>query len=67
MRKVLLLLLIVGVLMMGTFSILEEFVEKTYCEDLSFLDSRDFGSSGHGGSTPLGEGHGGDGGGGAPG
>jgi hypothetical protein len=53
--------------MVGTFSILEEFVERIYCEDLGFLDSRDFGSSGHGGSTPLGDGHGGDGGGGAPG
>jgi hypothetical protein len=63
MRKMLLVLLIVGVLMLGTCSIIAEAYECGF-QVHDFLDDRDPGDSQQGGSSPCG---GGGGGAGAPG
>lgn len=56
MKKILFLLLIVGVLMVGTVSIGE--VSENAAQGITFSE-RDFGDSGQGGSTPDGGGGGG--------
>jgi hypothetical protein len=61
MRKMFIFLLIVGVLLLGTFSVAQEVCENAFQENISFSDDGDFGDPGTGGVTPDGGGGGGSG------
>jgi len=66
MKKALILLLITGVLMLGTFSVIEEISEENSCGNHVDFSDASFGD-GHGDPTPDGEGGAGSGSGDVPG
>ncbi len=67
MKKMLLLLLMVGILILGTFYVVEGVCENNSPDDVNFSDSGSFQDLGYEGVVTNGEGGAGGGGGGSPG